>query len=1013
MKKRWQIELLGGLSVRNAERVISRFRSRTTGSLLAYLALHSDQRHPREVLVELLWPECDYRTGLSRLSTAVWALRRELESPDEPGTLVVTNRHSVGLNPAAVETDVAAFEAAVRAGRASQGDERLPKLTQAIELYRGEFLPGYYEDWVIAEQRRLAELYHEALSGVLSALEREGRLDEATEHACRGLERDPLREEIHRALMRFHLAAGHPEQALRQYVALRDLLKRELGAPPSPETRTVARQAKELIEAPARRVAPGLRPTPPPSARLPSALTRFIGRHDELAALCRLLTEDSARLVTVTGLGGTGKTRLALETAQALADWFQGNVWFAELAGLIDPERIAETVLQTVAPGGQVSGDVLGGLIGALGDGTGLLVLDNLEHLLPQGGELCQDLLVRLPELRCLVTSRQRLGMLGERTFPLGPLPSPQPDASFDSLPACPSVELLVDRATAVSPDFSLSPDNAGAVAALCRDLEGIPLSLELAAARLATMTPEQMVTGLSDRFGLLVTNDNCRARRHHSVRAAMGYSLEQLSSQRRRFLASLSVFRGGWTVDTAGEVSGEPRAEEWLAELRDASLVVPESRGADMRFRMLETVRELAAEQLGEATTKRLRDRHARHYRELARWAEAELDGPGQQQCLSRLDAELDNLRAALAWAVESHPVWAMETAVDLGHFWEVRGRLAEGRDWLERALTAAPRAPFKPRVRAMLQAGWLSFLMGDGDHAEARQTEGLGLCRREGDVALAASALYSLANLAFARGRLDESEGFYQESLDDGREIDSPPVTMRGLEGLANVAEARGDLAQAHKLHRESLALKRVHGSARSVAYALRSLGQVEERQENWQSAQRLYREGLDLFRELGDDRSAATARASLGRLALRTGDLPTARAELEPALTALREAGSNLDLAEALFDFAEVVAAEGDCAGARGCFEECLRIRGHLGETPRMGAVLERLAAVAERQGEPAAAVRYLAASAHVRERSGTTASDEESALAARLQRQMAPGAFAIAWAQGAGLLDECLG
>ena len=1182
---KWRVELFGGLRARCGERVVERFRTQKTGALLGYLALHADRMHSREVLVELFWPGAGSDPGRNSLSTCLWYLRRELCSAS-PATedVILADRAAVGLRSEAISTDVQEFASAVEHGRAAQGEERLASLTRAADLYAGEFLRGYYEAWIVAEQRRFAELFHEALTGLTTILEGQGERPRALELAVRGVEADPLREESHREVIRLQLAAGHPQQAVQQFRTLENVLSKELHAAPVQETRalvapllgaaadrlsrprvavsasepgqelaravpfpsgtyavllaepvgesvpdsdwrsvaqalrraarqrgavatsgsdravavfpfvesalacaTARRPAEPATDALTLRMAvdlgrlevraarltgpvlkhamhllraakPGevvcsasaaalatLAPEPacnlvdrglcqlareaapervfrlergdpspaderpraaaaPSAPSVPAPLTRFFGRGPELTRLRKLLTTGSTRLVTLLGPSGLGKTRLATELANRVGEALAGAVWFVPLATVEAAERLADAVLRAVHDGpGAAGAEPLRQLVEAFGRRPGLLILDNYEHLLPEGGDFLEALLIRTTDLRCLITSRRRIGLRGEREFALQPLPTPGSAATRAQLLRCPSVQLFTDRVQALSPAFQVTAANAATVAELCTGLEGIPLSLELAAARSGCLTLTEMLQSLSRRFDLLVTQDNYRAARHRSVRAAVESSLASLTPELRRFFAKLSVFRGGWTLDAAEEVCGEPLAGDRLAELRDVSLVEADTSGAQTRFSMLETLRELAAEQL--PASERLARRHADYYVALAERADLAVDGPEQEAWMDRLEVELPNLRAALAWALANRPTQALQLAVTLGQFWEVHGHRSEGREAVCAVLARAPRTSASLRARGEGLAGWLSYLLGDDERARPLLEAALKRSTRIDDWACASRVHYALGHFALAHERLDESRHHYEQCLALRRAAGNEVGASAALEGLGDVAAANHDYDAARRLIEESLQINRRYGSARAIALGLHRLAVLDAEQGELDSAERAFQETLTLFRQAGDRTSAAGATGELAQLALRRGDPATARARLRESLTEMRELGSARGTAGGLFLLGQAAAAEGDHRGAVAAFEECAAIRHTIGEHSGMAAALEELAQVQRRSGHLPQAVRHYAAAAVLRQ---ATTPDETppsvSESVADLQGALGTEAFGRAWDEG---------
>ncbi|MBW3622685.1 MAG: AAA family ATPase, partial [Armatimonadetes bacterium] len=474
MKSPLTIELLGGLAVRSDDEVVARFRTQKTAVLLAYLATYLHRQHAREELVDLLWPDADLDAGRTSLRTALASLRKQLEPPGTPeGRILMADRLHVQLNPEAVTTDLLTLERASKtAANAADPAERIASLIHAAEQYRGHLLPGFYEDWTLRERERYQSLYVELLRELVSELERSGDFSRALDYAQRIVAVDPLIEEAHADLLRLYAATGQYSAMTRQYRELERVLRQNLGSPPSERTQALYdRLLKERGEAQDRRPAASPSSTPPaeaaspvpppaslpdaaseitghaentgaapepaapppkpepPAARLPQQLTRFIGREGELAQLERLLQPGETRLFTLTGPGGTGKTRLALEAAHRLADAYGGTVWFVSLSELPETSEtvaVADALARAMQLMLTPEGDPLDAIIERLSRGPSLLVLDNFEHLIEAGTPVLMKLLTRTPALTCLVTSRQRLDIGVEHQFPVPPLPIPE-----------------------------------------------------------------------------------------------------------------------------------------------------------------------------------------------------------------------------------------------------------------------------------------------------------------------------------------------------------------------------------------------------------------------------------------------------------------------------------------------------------------------------------------------------------------------------------------------------------
>lgn len=517
--------------------------------------------------------------------------------------------------------------------------------------------------------------------------------------------------------------AGQSAAACHQYDDLARRLRGELNAAPAAETWALVQNLPPSIARPAVIEAltirplpsdlPG-RPAPTPAPRacgLPLSLTRFFGRVEAVRAVQESLLAPAPRLVTLTGPGGAGKTRLAAEAAPQVGAALGGPVVFVPLAALSEHARLAGAVADALhLP--RTSADPFDQIIEALSPTPALLVLDNMEQLGAGGARFVQALLERVPMLTCLATSRHRLGLEGEHEMPVLPLPTPAHPGTPERLLEFASVQLFADRAQAARPDFQVTRRNAEAVAALCHRLEGIPLALELAAGWSGALTPAQMLARLGRRFDLLVSRRQDASPRHRTLWAAMDWSYRLLPADMQQFFARLSVFRSGWTLEAAGAVCAAPRALDSLAELRDRSLVTAEENEAGgMRFRLLETLREFGAAQLVDGARGALARGHAAYFSSIAQEAKPHLTGADQARWLDRLEDDHDNLRAALDWhqAPEGDADAGLRLAANLVRFWQVRGHLTEGRA-IFAALLARPGADAEARAEALDGAGSLA---------------------------------------------------------------------------------------------------------------------------------------------------------------------------------------------------------------------------------------------------------------------------------------------------------------
>jgi predicted ATPase len=732
----WRIRLLGALRVEMGETTISRFATSRVAVLLARLALYPQRAHSREELCDLLWPEAGLSAGRLSLRVAIASLRRQLEPPPlPPGSVLFADRSFVGINPAAFRCDVADFEAAwTRVARAPSAPAKREALDQAMALYGGDLLPGFYDDWIAEERERLAALHEEICA--------QGK----------------------------DLAARMP----------------------------VGRSSVIEAEAAAERAAPA-----PRLVCLPLQFTRFFGREPDCAHLAELLGMPSTRLVTLTGSGGSGKTRLALEAARQITDHagsrFAGPVCFVPLADLSDARLIPAAMAEALALTREGDAEPLDLIVAALAKlPPALLLLDNFEHLVERGAPLVLSLLTRLPTLTCLVTSRRRLGLPGEREYPVPPLAVPPlalPDAhETPALVAqAAGVQLFVDRAQAARPDFQLTRGNVAAVAALCRNLEGIPLAIELVAARAMALTPAQMNERLAQRFELLTSRRWDEDGRHRSLWVALAWSYDLIPPPLQRFFASLSVFRGGCTVEAAQSVCEEPLALEFLTQLRERSLLTVEHDGAEPRFRLMETLREFAGEQLSERDRARLRARHGEWFLGLAEASRAALRGPEQARWLERLGADEDNLRAALDAMHESVDRVESELRLvgALVQFWAMRGGLQEGRGRIEDALARGADAPARLRAAALHGACFLAYWQADYPATQVYSEAALNLWHTTDDkVGPLAVVQISLALTALDQEEWETARALLAERLAFSRETGEERDTGIALRGLGRLA-------------------------------------------------------------------------------------------------------------------------------------------------------------------------------------------------------------------------------
>lgn len=696
-------------------------------------------------------------------------------------------------------------------------------------------------------------------------------------------------------------------------------------APPYIEAMARVRNNPERAQA-----HPRLNPVDLPRHNLPRQLTSFIGRKQERAEIKKLLRTES--LLTLTGTGGSGKTRLALQVAGELLHQYADGVWLVELAALTDPALVPHAVASAVGVPEQPDRPLIVTLTGALRSKSLLILLDNCEHLLAACGQLADTLLRWCVHVRILATSREGLAIGGEARYPVLPLPAPDPQRlpPAETVARYDAVQLFAERAKSVLPDFTVTEGNVAAVAQLCHRVDGIPLAIELAAARVKVLGVDQIVARLDDRFRFLTHGNRTALPRHQTLRAAMDWSYSLLSGQERALLRRLSVFIGGWTLQAAevacsGEGVAVSDVLDLLAQLVDKSLVEVERQSGETRYRLLETIRQYALDRLLEAMPASrwaacvtaalprsrgftvlwprvgevagVRGRHFDWCLELAEQAEPELFGPREEAWGARLEVEHDNLRAALAWGLTDPGGDAsLRLAGALGRFWFLHGHVREGRRWLERALLHGGGSAVPARAKALGYAGTLARVQGDYERATTFGRESLDLFTGLGDRRGIALTLLQLGAVAQHRRDLADANRLFMESLERYREVEDPWGHATALTYLGEVARNQGDDDTAASYYEESLIIARKAGLQSAIAISLGQLGAVSLRQGNHRRGATLYREALILNRRLGVKGGIVATLSGLAGAAVAEGK-PERAARLLGAAEGLRDAISVL--------------------------------------------------------------------------------------------------------------------
>ncbi|GAB4582084.1 MAG: tetratricopeptide repeat protein [Anaerolineales bacterium] len=729
-----------------------------------------------------------------------------------------------------------------------------------------------------------------------------------------------------------------------------------------------------------------LRPEKPPSAppnNLPLHLTSFVGRTREIFEGVQLSSEY--RLVTLTGAGGCGKTRLALRIAEDVLPAYPDGVWFVEFAPLGVPALIPQTIATVVGVQEMRDRPVAMVLREFLRPRRLLLILDNCEHLVADIAVLVETLLLTCPGLHILATSRETLNIAGEITFRVPPLRLPSLGwvHSLERVAEAEAVKLFVERARAGLPSFTLTEENAAAVAQICARLDGIPLAIELAAARVRLMQVEQIAARLDDRFALLTTGPRSFPERHRTLQALMDWSYSLLEQPEQALLNRLSVFAGSFTLEAAEAISGEPETVDLLARLVDKSLVIAENLAGGMRYRLLETVRQYAQVRLHEVgAEKNTREWHARFYLALAEQAEPKILSSERVRTIQQVDREYDDVRCALDWVrTFGDAQLALRLVNALIWFWHFRGYISEGRTLIE----------------GMIQAY-------EGQIEDHRAKMALG------------KALWGAGIFAWIQGEFANAHKWFTASvavLRDSASLGEPENWRNLAHALSNLGLVlldEGDLSQAHSLTEEAVGLARQWGTPWDLALLLYNFGEVTYAQGNEASARPLLMESQRLFRQLGDPWGMSIPSFLFGLIAGDKGDYADALVHFNEALQLQRAEGDLWGSVEAMLLSGQAAHQMGDFHQAAARYEESLRLNAErVGDIGIIIRTLYSLAHLAWAQGEPARAAKLLGAYTALRETTGSPIRrsilnrDDEQTVAS-LQELMGEDHFKTAWAEG---------
>jgi predicted ATPase/DNA-binding SARP family transcriptional activator len=1017
-----KIYTLGDFRILRGGEPFDPLRSRKAQALLIYLASTSES-HSREVLANLLWSDSSQTRAMSNLRDVIHALRTHL------APFVDISRYSISLNPESqVWIDVAELETALSLIQDSGGTisaKIANELDTALKLYQKDFLEGFYlrgatgfEEWQIVERERIRLAALEGFNASIQYQLDEGNYKKGILYARRALVLEPLMEVGHQQLMRLLALSGRSSEALLQYETCHQILEKELGVEPSEETKSLYEnllKGEKLPGVPARQ----------PRHNLPLPLSKLIGRDETLTQIVQQLGETDCRLLTLIGVGGIGKTRLGLHAAAMAIDQYPDGVWLVELASFNEAELLPDEIADIFGVSAQEARSGVGVmdiLIDFLKEKTLLLVLDNCEHLIEACASFADSLLNGCPNVKILATSREALGIYQENILPVSPLSLPPPESPMERLERYSAIQLFLERAANVQPGFHLTEDNRAALADICWQLEGIPLAIELAAARVRVISLDQIATRLQDRFRLLTGGPRTALPRHQTLQATMDWSYGLLPHLERTLLRRLSVFSGGWTLKAAEEVAGhkdisKQEVLDLISNLVDKSLVLVEDRGLKVRYRMLETVRQYGLRMLSEeGELEEARQRHADYFVLLAEQADEELRDARQVEAVEVLDSEHDNLRGALRWATNnSKKNMALRLVGALGWYWFMRGHWKESWRWFHQANDLESGCDPIIRAKAICRAGGLQIIRGNLIGTVELVEEAMDICREFGDEeGLAWSLSLMGQSKTWADKDFDQAMPYFSESVERFRSIGNDWGVAFTMPFIGQVLEFLEDYEQSVSLQKEGISIFERLGDKWNQSYSLYLFGNSAIRYGDIHLAEWAYEQSLVMSSSIKDKVMHAHALKGLGQLALQKDDRELMETINLEALEALQKIGDENCTAFVLRCLSEVSQRKGDYAKSSELLGQSLQIYQKLGQADKIAFLLDRFAALAATAGKKERAAKLLGVSSHLEGERGmlypAQYKDERKELTNSLREMLGEKDFETLFQEGASMSLE---
>ena len=949
---------------------------RTVIALLAYLTLNP-QRHSREFLSSLFWSQYNQTKAFTNLRHTLWEIHKSIGED-----WIISDRATVSLNQAAdISLDVTRFQDLLKTAR-HQTDIplRTALLVDTVSIYRNHFLTGFslrdapeFNEWIFTQSESLRTDLASALTFLVDSYLAQSQAESAIPHARRLISLDPLNESAHRQLMEVYLQAGQHTAALKQYQTCEQILRKELGIDPQPETLALYKKIRKHEIKPANTTHPVQAKTP--KHNLPLQLTTFIGREKERDEVCNLL--NKYRIVTLVGAGGIGKTRLALQVGEKLLSEYSDGVCFIPLDALTDAVLVPQAAASVFGIKNIAEHTIIERLINVLHDQTTLLIFDNCEHMLDATTVLIETLLKNCPKTKVLATSREILGIDGEAIYQVPSLSLPQvplepPRAEvLKGLDKSESIQLFSERAALALHKFSLTQENIEAVTGICQRVDGIPLAIELASARVDILTPKEILEQLNKSFALLTHRGHAPIARHQSMRASIDWSWNLLTEQEQLLLQRLSVFSGGWTLEAAQSICvDEALHAETILELtsslaKKSLLIVEQVERHTTHYRFHEIVRQYAHEKLVDECT--IRTRHLQYYHQVSEKIEVALRGPQPGECLDLIHIEHGNLFAALEWAVKTDVETGLHIASNLKHYWEMMD-IFGGEAWLRQLLEKEASSLYPlARAQALCIRTALLTLMVKPEQASECAAEGLKLYETLGNPI---GEIDGLLSVSLATGSGDHLKKALEKSKalgDTGRQA---KVYERLAWGGGRRENRRWYLEKALSLLRDS-------GNLIQIAGMLIDLAAIDYSEGQYESALKEFEEFIDNDKSLTaeyfktNDLRTIFARATISLL---KGDYEQSRVGYEQCAQVIEKVGDRYDGSWLRARAGHAAVLEGDFPAARSIFTEATYGFQNINSENGLAFTLEGAANLCARIGKYEQAARLIGWADAARKRVG---------------------------------------